>query len=456
MKNSLALTIAMVVSLTLPSTHYAKEPAKKKSQEEAAPHITEVMTKEELQAYLKERGIPIITKENFKEPELVWEKTFDEPIREISDITEKGNCIAVSGPTGAQAGAPPKALLFINNKGEVRQRIDLGNLIENNREFFVSADIAKSGKYAAVFKVPVKEEKEKTIIFYYDEEGAPLWSKPIDEVYTSIISYNGETIALQEGNPRWSEEEWSPGNKNINKVRFYNSEGKPLSEYGGYRNFSQWALSDDGKSFAAFTWWMDDQNRERRSLIYLDVSTGKVRWEKSLKAKHWLDVGGPYSLTVSEKGSYVAAAVIAQGRNKSKSVKDDKEINILNKEGKLLVRVPVGKNVYSIAETGLLNCGSLKGLIDIHKVKGLGITGNPPYLTRFSGKQILEKKAGYADGVYRIVSIQLIGPKEDLLWVIPQNELNYTFYPTQDGRYLKVIKSYEKGEVKVLRFRIVK
>ena len=448
MMKRIALISAALICLTFlfPSTQYAKEPVKKPAtQKETVPLITEVMTKEELQAYLKEKGIPIITKENFKEPELVWEKTFDEPIREISDITEKGNCIAKGSPvSGTQ---PDSSLLFINNKGDLRKRIALGNLKENGRDVFVSADVAKSGKYAAVFKVPVKEKKEKIIIFYYDEEGKSLWSKPVDEVYTSIISYNGETIAIQEGNPRWSEEEWSPGDKNINKVRFYNSEGKLLSEYGGYRNFSQWMLSDDGKYFAAYAWRMDDQDREKGSLIYFDVSTGKVLWEKSLKAKHWLNVGGPYSLAVSEKGSYVAAAVMKSDKKKTDGT-DDKEVVIFNKDGHPIVRIP-GKDVSKVREDNFLSGGSLKkGWIDVNKSKATGLMGYPPYFFKLVDVETIDEKTN--DRIAK--THRILSKDEEVLW--EKDLLRGHFNFTKDWRYLVGTQYIDKNHKKIIIYKL--
>ena len=275
----------------------------KSTTEESVPLVTEVMTKEELQAYLKEKNIPIITKENFKEPELVWERTFENEfianIGMISDITEKGNSIIISGRNDPTAD---KKLLFIDGKGNTRKEVPLGKTEMN------ALAVAKSGMAAITGKW---NDKKKTLtLSYYDEEGNKLWSKDIKlkAFGKVVISDNGAAVAVEEGNPNWSIEEWG-GALNISRIVFLDSKGKQVFEYKEFRNIGWGEFSGDGNYYSGLFWWQDD-SKSWGKLIYIDVRNGKIQWERQFGGDYWKVghlFGEDKDLVISEKGSYVAA-----------------------------------------------------------------------------------------------------------------------------------------------------
>ncbi len=436
MKKSILIATSLVFVIVFFANAAEKRETKKTDPkqltEEKVPLVTEVMSKEELQAYLKEKGIPNITRENFKEPELLWDRTFDEWIREISDITETGNCMMLGGPISGTD--PNSSLLFITNKGETRQKIKLGETKENNRDVYITANIAKSGNYATVFKVSAQEDGRERLLSYYEQEGKLLWTKTLDAVHTSILSYNGEVLAVENGNPKWDEEEWQAGNKNINRVRFYNYQGKLLSEYNGFRNFSQWVLSDDGKYFAAFVWWMDDKDRETGSLILFDVYQGKILWQKPLKASHWLQIGGPYSLAISEMGNYLAVAM--------------KQVEIFNRDGKSIVKIP-GKKAGKIRDDGFCSGGDVKGWIDVSKSKSTGLIGSPPYFLRVVDIETVDERT-----MERFAKSHRILSKEgEVLWEKEFIRGNFSF--TKDWHYLVGTQYIDKGRKRIIIYKLV-
>jgi outer membrane protein assembly factor BamB len=413
------------------------KPSTKTQSEEMVPLVTEVMTNEEFQAYLKEKNIPIITKEDFKEPELVWEKTFDVPIEEISDLTEKGNSIALSTSRYTTAKSKKKVLMFIDSDGNIQKKLefrDFSDPIEGDQKIHLFYP-AMSGRYVAVYKI--ERDTGKTILTYYDEEGNRLWSKDTggevwpDEIPV-IVSYNGEVIATASGNPYWNlEEERVDVDLNINKLKFFDSKGKVLSEYGGFMKMSIGKLSDNGKYFVGILWWSKGIDRSRNKLIYIRTEDGKVLWEKPFPGYYNIDIGDTYDLVISEQGTYVAAVKLGTENFRGA----DAEVHVFDKDGKLIKRIK-GSRVNNITEDGLIDVWDLA---DISERKKLGSNFN---LSNY----LSWKEEGDA---YHIVSID-----KTILWKLPNTGF-ISF--SKDGKYLKVL-GYLRGHqrtVKIIRLRFM-
>lgn len=366
MKRAMFVFASIFISLLASSNQYAKEPAKKAAApKEIVPLITEVMTKEELQIYLKEKGIPVVTKENFKEPQLVWERTFDDPIGHIyaiSDLTEKGNCIIITG----RGGTPKRdrKLLFLDNKGNTRKEVVLGKIEEN------AFAVARGGKAAVVAKWNLK--KDAVFITYYSEEGERVWSSDVKMLNLGkiIISDNGESIALQENNPEWSEEEWSAKDLNITKLIVLNSEGKQSYQFKNFRNIGWGEFSGDGKYYAGLFWWQKDRDVQGK-LIYINAKEGKIQWEKQFGGNYWRwgeMFGEDRYLAISDYGNYVAAVdmVAAEKRSRGTNHFDYFEIGVFDLKGQKVSRIK-DPWIYRIMENGLMLTGdrTSKAIADI-------------------------------------------------------------------------------------------
>jgi hypothetical protein len=323
--------------------------------EENVPLISEVMTKEELLAYLKEKSIPIITKENFKEPELVWERTFDDPIAHIyaiSDLTEKGNCIVT---TGKGTFKTKRKLLFLDSKGGTRKKVVLGEVGEN------TFAVARGGKATVVGTI---KNNILTKLTYYDEEGNIKWDKEyvLIRFKKLTISDNGESIAIEEYNPKWSIEEWSmEGDLNISKVIILNSGGKQIYEYKNFRNLGWGEFSGDGKYYAGLFWWQRGFNSWGK-LIYVNVKEGKIAWERPFGGNYlkWSEMfDEDRNLAISQHGGYVAAVdmVPAEKMPKEGSPFEHFEIAVFDRTGKKVARIK-DQQIYSIMDNGFALTGN--------------------------------------------------------------------------------------------------
>ncbi len=401
--------------------------------EENVPLVTEVMTKEELQAYLKEKGIPILTKQTFKEPELVWEKTFDMSIKQITDLTDKGNCIAISIPP--YIAEAQKTVMFLDNKGNIRKKIEFNDIKDkidkDKNKVKYTLYPAKSGRYIGVYKTDF--DKPQAVFTYYDEEGNKLWKETItNEVWSNdspiTLSYDGGVIAATVGNPRWNEEEESPGDQNINKLMFFDSRGKLLSEYGGFRNVSIGKLSDNGEYYAAIIWWSEGIETGWNKLVYIRTKDGKVLWGRPFPGWNYPSVGRESYFSISEKGSYIAAWEFdITGRNK------DLKGHIYNKFGD---PIAYAKSGAIVTEDGLLL--SVGGVVEID------ITKKKIFDVKFNHRNYLNWKE--IDNFYSFVSID-----GTVLWEIP-NEGFINF--TQDGNYLKLNGYFKAGKNKIKIYRL--
>jgi hypothetical protein len=356
---SLVLVLAFICVGTQTSEGAGEAQSEKKEVgkliNEETPFITEVMTKEELQTYLKEKGMKNAI-ERFQGPTLLWENTFDVAIdkaveKQISDVTEKGNCVLYSYSQDSLI----KVVLFVDPKGNVRKRMEFKDIrdtkTENRRvEHFLY--IAMSGKYAGVYKF--ERDKKRATFTYYDEEGNLLWTKMVSrqalpDTHVTMISYDGEMIVTAEGNPHWSVEEEAVGvDLHVNKLRFHDSKGNLLCEYGGFRNISIGKLSDDGKYYAAIMWWSKGVNRSENRLIYIRTKDGKVLWQRPFPGYYNWEPGDEKDLAISEKGSYVAVVKFSeQGRRNA-------EVHVFDRIGKMIARVRTG-SIRTVSEDGLLD-----------------------------------------------------------------------------------------------------
>ncbi len=368
---SLVLVMAFICAGTQESKATSETQTEKKGLDkpasEEAPFITEVMTKEELQTYLKEKGIEGAI-DKFQGPKLLWENTFDVPIEQISDVTEKGNCILFSYSQDSLI----KIVLFIDPKGSVRKRIEFKDIRETkteNRRVEHFLHLAMSGKYAGVYKF--EREKKRATFTYYDEEGNLLWTRtvsrqPVPDSHLTMISYDGEVIVTVEGNPHWSVEGEAVGvDLNINKLRFHDSKGNLLSEYGGFRNISIGKLSDDGRYYAAIMWWSKGLNRSENRLIYIRTKDGKVLWQRPFPGYYNWESGDEKDLSISEKGTYVAVVKLGKDTYRGK----DAEVHVFDRSGQMIARVRAG-SIRTICEDGLLDVWDR---VDLLRKKRLGV-----------------------------------------------------------------------------------
>lgn len=347
------------------------------SSKEIVPLITEVMTKEELQVYLKEKGIPIIKKEDFKEPELVWEKTFNVPVESISDLTDSGSSIVLSTDRFNANKTNKKALLFLDNKGNIRKRVEVEDITSTpetkpylgDYAVFNYLYLAMSGKNAGIYKADGLNKK--SFFSYYDETGNLLWAKVVSTNESpsgyAEISYDGSVVAVTQGNPYFSAgEEGGAPDINVEKITFYDSKGNLLSVYSGFRNLSIAKLSDDGQFCTAIIWISNGVQASYNRLIYIRTKDGKVIWERPFPGYTDQDIPGEsYDLAISEKGSYVAAINMGKERNRRAA---DAEVQVFDKEGKMVARIKGGA-IYSSHEQGFIDVGRL---VDILKHKFLG------------------------------------------------------------------------------------
>ncbi len=347
-----------------------------------APLITEVMSKEELTAFLKEKAVPVVARENFVEPQLVWERVFDneyiQGFHAISDLTAKGSCIIVSGRPNSGTEV---RLLFVGNKGDVLRKISMGKA---ERTGFA---VAKSGSAAAVARWN-KRDKRLTLT-YYDAGGNSIWSRAITmNAFGGVtISDNGGTIAVEEGNPGWSIEEESTGPLNTSKITFFDGNGKQLFEYPDFRNIGWGEFSADGRYFAGLFWW----RREKTfgPLVCIDVVDGKIEWAKSFGGNwgRWTEqFGQDDCLAVSEHGSYVAAIDMepAEDQSPGSNPFDYFEVAVFDRKGEIVSRIR-DKSVYEITEEGLLFTGRdrTRRLADISAVKILVASEEPVQKTEY-------------------------------------------------------------------------
>ncbi len=408
--------------------------------EENVPFITEVMTKEELDAYLKEKGILILTKETFKKPELVWEKTFSESIKMndgLSDLTERGNCIAISIPPDVIAEAQ-KNVLFLDDKGNTKKKIEFNDIKDKTtwkNKVRYQLIPAKSGKYIGVFKTNF--DKSQATFTYYDEEGNRLWEKATtNEVWSNdkpiSVSYDGSVIAATTGNPRWNTEDESLGDQNINKLMFFDSRGKLLSEYGGFRNVSIGKFSDNGEYYAAIIWFSGGVNTGWTKLLYIRTKDGKVMWERPNLGDPGIGPGDETDLTISQKGTYVAARKWLKDMGKNEKT----EMQVFDNSGKMIARAATGGPIH---ENGLFFS---RYVIDITKRKILSLTSNPG---TFNPRYFFNWK-GSDSPSYSFISFD-----GTVLWKTPNDGfINYS----NDWAYLKMNGYFKNGKniIKIYRF----
>lgn len=403
------------------------------SSKKTVPLITEVMTKEELQAYLKEIGIPIIKKEDFKGPELVWEKTFDEPIqsiKSISDLTEKGSCIIATG----SENLPQRNLLFLDSNGDIKKKIAV-----RNKAFAVA-----NGGYAAIL-AEWKEQAGLITIAYYNEEGKEVWKKEIRlRTFEKIlISDNGETTGIQEGSPRWSDEEWQAGNLNESRIVFLDKKGDQLFEFKSFRNIGWGEFSRDGNYYAGIFWWQEDNPEGMKTwgkLIYINAKDGKILWEKPFGGNWWKwgeQFGEGSYLAVSEEGSYIAAVDLEPAEKAPKEADpfDSFEVDVFDRDGKLTSRVRDAR-VYRVTENGLVFTGARKRkqLADV-------------LMHKFILKSDFKAKSAYGpDPRHPEYKTLLIMEQDE--WIEDINFGKYIIYSTviHEGKGLNRFKNF-KGEL---------
>lgn len=368
MKRAVFVFASIFISLLASSNQYAKEPAKKAAApKETVPLITEVMTKEELQVYLKEKGIPIVTKENFRKPELVWEKTFpDYPdtMHGISDMTDRGNTIIVT--RSDNKGEQFRTIYFLDRKAEIRNKIDIG---KRHPMYFA---VARGGK-----AVVVGDYNASYKFSYYNEEGKRLWKKELtmwNEFERIVLADNGEAMAITEQNYRWNHEEHSVGvDLNITKALFLNKKGKKIYEYKNIRNVEWGEFSDDGKYYAGL--FCRQKNFDVTSrLVFLNVQEGKILWERPFEGCASGQFNKDYDLAVSEHGEYVAAVDYSPSYKAPKDTDpfDHYQIVAFDKAGKVVSRIRDAR-IYKISEEGFVfsGGGKLKQVADVMQLKAL-------------------------------------------------------------------------------------
>ncbi len=288
--------------------------------------------------------------------------------RQISDVTEKGNSILYSYSQDSLI----KTVLFIDPKGNVRKRIefkDIRDMKTGNKRVEHVLYLAMSGKYAGVYKV--EWDKKKATFTYYDEEGNLLWTRTVSrqalpDTHVTMISYDGEVIVTAEGNPHWNLEEEAVGvDLHVNKLRFHDSKGNLLSEYGGFRNISIGKLSDDGKYYAAIVWWSKGVNRSENRLVYIRTKDGKVLWQRPFPGYYNWEPGNEKDLSISEKGTYVAVVKLGKDAYRGK----DAEVHVFDRGGEMIARVRKS-SIWTVSEDGILN---VYEIVDVSEKKILGV-----------------------------------------------------------------------------------
>lgn len=472
-KTSIILGAAVLVcGFTAGTPLFAKEPAKQTKQ--PVPLITDVMTKEEIGAYLKEKGIPIITKAEFKEPELVWERTFNDGVQDISDITEKGNSIVRTGQfadTTDKSRNPVPKMLFLDSKGETRKVIDLKKADAD------VANFAKSGKAAFIEKY---DEKKKIVtISYFDEEGTKLWDSKIKvkEFGRATISDNGGALAISEINPKWSEEEWDIGNLNVSRLVFLDKTGKQVFEYKGYRNMSWGKFSGDDKYFAGLFWWQKDF-KVWGKLVYANLAEGKIVWEKPFGGNTFgLSVAyeGDGEIAISENGSYVAVMDKSKVSFGEKHDPNDYEAVVFNLKGDIIARAKA-REILWLAENWQLFIvhDSEAKLIDIFKNKYVLKPKKPAFKTArrpvpnypdiYSDRVVQSEETlrGFDSRRQVVFSFRMQDEKATEMIRNLRGELlferyfsNGLVYYTRDGRYLRIKKrENNKDRVSIYTLKI--
>ncbi len=308
---------------------------------EAVSTIKDKMTNEEIIVLSADTGIRIINKDMFFDHLRVWRISLDQFIDSVSDITQNGNCILLSGePTDSD-----RSLLFMDSKGNIVNKILMRtmNVLKVGTKIYDTFTYSEGGHGAIIAHSERKnpneiESAERCSLSFYNERGERVWKSTDFDLPSNAekvaLSYGGETIAFLEGNPKWFDIEFYGGNLNINKIHFFSNDGRRVLEINGFRNISRGELSANGKYYAGVFWWQDEMD-VFGYIFYVDIFNAKIMWQLPIIPGYFnaSSVSSPwqYDLKISEKGTYVAVVF----RPDPNDIKSNK-IFVFNIDGKLL------------------------------------------------------------------------------------------------------------------------
>lgn len=323
-----------------------------------------VMTKEELDAYIKRKGIKPITKANFKEPQLLMDinlgKDYNNIYPWLSEPTKNGNVIGRSDRLGPRYGGkvPSAAFYFINAKGELTKKIDFTDedntfsairkkLQENGKEARIKTARTfmayKGGGYAAALENeyiytelpqgegPPVPKSAKHYLSYFDEYGNLLWKKEVNGEFAKM-SPDGKYMVIQSGNPFITVEGIAVGvNLNVNRFKIMDYRGEEILEYKGFaefRDFRIYGFTGNSAYFYAETAKVYDQQYDGKEgsqhyILLYDLNKKKMILEKPRE-----EILGNYRIVADEPMSYDGKFFFVVDNQ------DDRKVRLVDIQGK--------------------------------------------------------------------------------------------------------------------------
>jgi hypothetical protein len=291
------------------------KPEQEALEEEVKPHevssgVEPVSEEEEL--FVEEA----VKKFEFKEPTLLWEREFEQPLKGMSDLNSNGEYIAIEFKVGTH-GRKAERILFLDNKGDTVREIPMGGK-EKRQIPAKEVWLTHYGEATASFKKSFTMGKEITTI--------------TDEVF---ISGNGEFYGMVTGDTAI----WETGPESDSYIspwyefNYYDKRGKLLWSFIPEENygFKEAHISHDGKrvlvineahlDYFAQSWYFFDENGR---LIKSEdhILTGKHGEERFREVGEYIK-----ELDISVNGRYFGYV---------KGMHDNSKAGVMDRNGRIL------------------------------------------------------------------------------------------------------------------------